>query len=188
MNWQEAMSAIADHKKVKRHCWDKMYLSIFLTYADLVWWRKHPDILNMMDADNRGCIILDSMTLFSFPLKVSFRWHPSQEDLQATDWEIAYPKKKTCQICDKVFNYGDEQSPVFTDEIWAEIFRFYEIPLIPEYNGYICYKCAETALGRKINMSDLKEVPFNYAFIRFYFKNDILKIALGGLVKPDKNK
>lgn len=81
-------------------------------------------------------------------------------------------------------------SPMLKDSIWREILKVYKyialerkrnrtIFFIPNYKDnsfrqergglYICYKCMEKALGRKLVRSDLNGSPFNSKFINFYF-------------------
>ena len=54
------------------------------------------------------------------------------------------------------------------DTIYNKVLRFYNI-LSPK-NTFICYKCMEKALGRKIRKRDLVDVryPFNDEFREWY--------------------
>lgn len=102
-----------------------------------------------------------------------------------------------CKVCNKQFKYGDEQSPMFVDKIWRDLLDFYNLwryeaeaesafhhayskykkgPRFAafcdkdEYHCYICYECAEKALGRKLTKDDINDSIFNEPFVKFYFK------------------
>lgn len=105
-----------------------------------------------------------------------------------------------CKTCGRTFEYGDENSPMFSYPIWKRIIDFYglakyekeaetkfyercakynetndpadkEACYAEDCHTYICYKCAEIALGRKIQPDDLmklpngSDVPLNKEFI-----------------------
>lgn len=97
-----------------------------------------------------------------------------------------------CKVCNKQFNYGDEQSPMFTNEIWERLLDFYGLKEYEhmarvlfnanwrnrkrkpfrdkdKYHCYLCYECAEKALGRKILPEDINDSMYNTAFRRFYY-------------------
>lgn len=111
-----------------------------------------------------------------------------------------------CSVCDKIFEYGDENSPMLNNSIWQKVIRFYNLEksekekedaFIKVYDlqratqsdklrnlildvschsalhTFICYKCVENALGRKITKEDLigENVPLNKAFEEKYFKD-----------------
>lgn len=41
-----------------------------------------------------------------------------------------------------------------------------------EYHCFICYECAEKALGRKLTLEDINDSMFNGPFKKFYFKQE----------------
>lgn len=98
-----------------------------------------------------------------------------------------------CKVCGRKFIYGDCQSPMLNSNIWDRIVKFYDLS---EYEKdacfkfnehykksgsrlsykedehlYLCYRCMEHALGRKIKRSDLigKNIPLNDEFEYMYF-------------------
>ena len=106
-----------------------------------------------------------------------------------------------CKVCNKTFEYGDENSPCLTDKKWRKVVNFYNLgnyekkakrlcakadPWLnenfedkDEYHLYICSDCMEKALGRKILPTDLS-VPqaksmgwwyYNKAFEESYFNH-----------------
>lgn len=108
-----------------------------------------------------------------------------------------------CTVCKRKFSYGDKWSPMFNNDIWDFLIykyglkkhewdsrkkfdKYYDMWIKgdngitnddlndPSMHTYICYKCAEKALGRKITKDDLigKNVPLNSKFERFYFKTN----------------
>ena len=108
---------------------------------------------------------------------------------------IGQEKCCKCQVCEKRFAYGDEQSPMLKDNIWNNIVKFYDLEQYEkeaderfqenyEYRKqigqrhsddehlYLCYECMEKALGRKIEPGDLINisVPLNMRFEEMYFK------------------
>lgn len=92
-----------------------------------------------------------------------------------------------CSVCDRQFEYADENSPMLKDEVWHDIVAHYGLQdheryaeqkrlegytyptHLRQYHTFICYKCMEKALGRRIEQNDLMEVPFNYNFINNYY-------------------
>ena len=96
-----------------------------------------------------------------------------------------------CHICGRIFCYGDSQSPMLTDKKWNEVVQHYGLEqyerdantlFAQNYRRnryvykenehlFICYKCMEEALGRKLTMRDLMKAPINDAFIHAYIKN-----------------
>ena len=97
--------------------------------------------------------------------------------------------KCKCTICKRKFDYGDHISPMFNEYIWHKILKFYNLieweklahqkfeqkytrgsdEFKYEEHTFICYLCAEEALGRTIKHSDLNVYIFNKPFIKFYF-------------------
>lgn len=102
-----------------------------------------------------------------------------------------------CKVCNRQFHYGDEWSPMFTDKVWWDLLDFYNLwryeaeaeaafnkswheykrgprltPFADDetYHCYICYECAEKALGRKLTLEDINNSLFNKPFKRFHFK------------------
>lgn len=102
-----------------------------------------------------------------------------------------------CKVCNRQFHYGDEWSPMFTDKVWWDLLDFYNLwryeaeakaafhkawheykrgpRLTPFANGenyhcYICYECAEKALGRKLTLEDINDSLLNKPFKKLYFK------------------
>ena len=93
-----------------------------------------------------------------------------------------------CTVCGKSFNYGDENSPMFKDNIWNDIVnhfglsgfekeaakRFYssvksgDRSYKEDCHVFICSECAESALGRKITAEDINDSPFNRPFREVY--------------------
>lgn len=108
---------------------------------------------------------------------------------------IGSEKHCKCQVCEKRFVYGDEQSPMLKKEVWDQIVKFYNLEEYEkeaddkfhenyEYRKqigqrhsddehlYLCYECMEKALGRKLRLEDLINlgVPLNVEFEKMYFK------------------
>lgn len=101
--------------------------------------------------------------------------------------------KCICKNCGRYFLYGDCQSPMLSNKRWKEVVQFYNLSkyekeAIERYDEhllragwrakeienehlYLCYKCIEEALGRKIRRSDLigKNIPINKDFEEMYF-------------------
>ena len=94
-----------------------------------------------------------------------------------------------CSVCDTQFEYADENSPMLKDEVWNDIVAHYGLQEheryanqkraegysypthLRQYRTFICYKCMEKALGRRIERTDLAEVFFNIKFENFYFND-----------------
>lgn len=98
-----------------------------------------------------------------------------------------------CKACGRMFIYGDCQSPMLKDKIWKKSLNFHNLidyekeayekfmkhydkagsrcSNLEDEHCYLCYKCVEEALGRKIKRSDLinKNVPLNEEFEYMYF-------------------
>ena len=108
---------------------------------------------------------------------------------------IGQEKCCKCQVCEKRFAYGDEQSPMLRKDIRNKIVKFYDLEQYEkeaderfhknyEYRKqigqrhsddehlYLCYECMEKALGRKLRPEDLINlgVPLNAEFEKMYFK------------------
>lgn len=97
--------------------------------------------------------------------------------------------KIECNVCGKSFYYGDENSPMFKNEIWDIIIKHFGLSEFEKEAGkrflsfykrgdksyrkdchvFICSKCAEIALGRKIIEEDINDSPFNIPFREKYF-------------------
>ncbi len=92
-----------------------------------------------------------------------------------------------CTVCDRQFQYGDEVSPMFTDEIWKALISHYGLeeherrameriirskPKLQDRDAhtFICADCAEKALGRPLQPADLNGSLFNDAFIKNRFR------------------
>lgn len=100
--------------------------------------------------------------------------------------------KVKCTACNKSFNYGDYNSPMFIDKIWNKIITYYgltnfekeaarkfisfykrgDISYREDCHVFICSECAEKALGRKILTSDINDSVFNIPFREKYFKEN----------------
>lgn len=85
---------------------------------------------------------------------------------------------RLCNVCDKDLSILSLLSPVVNDEIWNEILNFYGFsenrigPRLPSTTPvYICANCMEIALGRKLEPSDIQQLPFNLYFRLHYFYN-----------------
>lgn len=88
-----------------------------------------------------------------------------------------------CTVCGREFQYGDEASPMFTDDLWQWLCKYYGIDEdaraeavgfkyfenLEDGHTYICAKCAEKALGRPLNLKDLNGSYFNRPFLESYF-------------------
>lgn len=110
--------------------------------------------------------------------------------------EIGSDKKCKCQVCEKRFEYLDEQSPMLKKEIWNQVVKFYNLEEYEKeaddrfYKNYeyrkqigqrhsddehlfICYECMEKALGRRLIREDLinQDVPLNVKFEEMYFND-----------------
>lgn len=104
-----------------------------------------------------------------------------------------------CEICKREFEYGDKWSPMLNNDAWKSVLKYYGISEIETererilyglyyiegitrdaifdisksdlLHTYVCYKCIEKAMGRKIAKEDLiGDVPFNKEFEKHYFK------------------
>lgn len=88
-----------------------------------------------------------------------------------------------CKCCGRHFNYGDENSPSIKDGLWNQIVRFYNLEEYekkamekqrnmkrgkdsPDAHLFICSKCMEKALGRKLCFDDMIQygTPLNAQF------------------------
>jgi len=76
--------------------------------------------------------------------------------------------KCKCKVCKEKWNYSSSISPMLIDSIYEKVLNYYK--LNNTRNTFICYKCMEKALGRKLKESDLVEVkyPFNDEFRYWY--------------------
>lgn len=179
MNYKEAMLALNAGKKLNRKAWGKIVICKKLNGVDLIPWRKISSIVaGLVEETGLHTVHLDSIWAFDIPgRRIESSWYPTAEDLEAEDWRVVLVKPHSCRVCGKDFDYGDEQSPVFKDDIWNQVLRtngFQEIqPISREHpqddTGFICYECVEKALGRKITKEDLQDVIFNEPFIEHYF-------------------
>ncbi|MBD5215545.1 MAG: hypothetical protein HDS78_03370 [Bacteroidales bacterium] len=91
-----------------------------------------------------------------------------------------------CSVCDKSFQYGDKNSPVFIDSIWRQLVEHYNLTeheqrAAEEFiklrcaklsnrnaHTFICIDCAEKALQRRLLLTDVADCPFNQAFLAEY--------------------
>lgn len=73
-----------------------------------------------------------------------------------------------CKICNETWNYSSSISPMLNNDKWLQILNYYNIK--NKRNTFICYKCMEKALGRKLKESDLidKKYSFNGEFRYWY--------------------
>ncbi len=76
-----------------------------------------------------------------------------------------------CSGCGKELDNLSIQSPMVQDELWNRILAYYGLwedrpaPKLPAMSPqYVCSKCMERALGRKLTGDDLKPLPFNIYF------------------------
>ena len=83
-----------------------------------------------------------------------------------------------CNVCGKSLSILSLSSPVINDKTWNKILDFYDLsesrdgPKRPARTPvYICADCMETALDRELELSDLKQLPFNLYFKLHYFYN-----------------
>lgn len=98
-----------------------------------------------------------------------------------------------CKNCGRRFIYGDCQSPMLNDKRWNEIVKKlnleeyekeaeqkyeehyrkagFRMSKVEDEHLYLCYKCMEEGLGRKLRRSDLigKNIPLNENFEYMYF-------------------
>lgn len=91
-----------------------------------------------------------------------------------------------CTVCNRPFRYGDEVSPMFNDQIWQLLIKYFHLEeheqralaiqrrsnppcYVRSAHTFICAKCAENALGRPLRLPDLNGSPFNDVFIACYF-------------------
>lgn len=73
-----------------------------------------------------------------------------------------------CIKCNEKWRYGSNISPMLKEHVWNKILKYYNLKDLS--NTFICYKCMEKALGRKLKKSDLvdKIYPFNNEFREWY--------------------
>ena len=76
--------------------------------------------------------------------------------------------KCKCKVCKEEWNYSSSISPMLVNLIYEKVLNYYK--LNNTRNTFICYKCMEKALGRKLKESDLidKKYPFNDEFRYWY--------------------
>ena len=179
LTYQQASALLDAGKKLRRKSWDNSIYCVCrqLSPIDIVPWRHHPIVEELIKEERHSHKYLPSTWMLSSDKTIITDWQPTKEDMEASDWEIYLAKPHTCKVCNKKFDYGDEQSPVFKDDIWNHILKTYGFPELQpiteehpnDDSGFICYECAEKALGRKIQRNDLKEVIFNEPFVKHYF-------------------
>lgn len=180
MNYQKAMQALEAGKKLSRKAWGSEVICKKLTGIDMIPWKKVSSIMAVL-VEKAGLhpVVLDSIWLFDIKgRQIKPRWNPTAEDLEAEDWRVVFVKPRQCRVCGKKFDLGDEQSPIFQDDIWNQVLvangfkKKNKVSWIDplDDSGYICYECVEKALGRKITKDDLANVSFNEPFNEFYFK------------------
>lgn len=171
LTYQQASALLDAGKKLRRKGWGNSIYCVCrqLSPIDIVPWRNHPIVKELIRKERHTYKYLPSTWMFFSDKTIITDWQPTKEDMEASDWELYFAKPHTCQVCNKKFDYGDEQSPVFEDEIWKKVLVESRINLTPKLEGFVCYECAEKALGRKIQRKDLKEVIFNEPFVKHYF-------------------
>lgn len=181
MNWQEAITLLNSGKKLKRKDWKKKCICSILNPIDLIPWRTHPLMAKKIESHWGKTTDLNEIWLFENGDTIYPRWHPTAKDMDADDWEIAYPKLCTCSVCKSKFDFGDEQSPVLNDNLWNTVINFYGLEEInrlskPDYRGetqsspvhcYVCYECMEKALGRELTLDDIPSVIYNVPFKKY---------------------
>lgn len=76
--------------------------------------------------------------------------------------------KCKCKVCKERWHYSSSISPMLIDSFYKKVLNYYK--LNNTRNTFICYKCMEKALGRKLKESDLvdKKYPFNDEFREWY--------------------
>ena len=76
--------------------------------------------------------------------------------------------KCKCKICKEQWNYRSSISPMLINEIYEKVLNYYKIKNTNK--TFICYKCMEKALDRKLKESDLVDIkyPFNDEFREWY--------------------
>lgn len=71
--------------------------------------------------------------------------------------------KCKCKVCNKVYHYADENSPVLNEELWNRIVNHYALEdYSKKHSLYICSGCMESAIGRKLIGSDLADLSLPY--------------------------
>ncbi len=181
MHYQEAMLALEAGKKLSRNAWKGVVICKKLNGVDMIPWRKISPVMKALE-EKVGLHVtqLDSVWAFDIPgHSIQTGWEPTAEDMEANDWRTVFVKPCKCRVCGKWFDYGDEQSPVFKDDVWNQVLREHGFeekqPVSIEHphddTGFICYECVERTLGRKITKDDLANVSFNEPFNEFYFKD-----------------
>ena len=72
-----------------------------------------------------------------------------------------------CKICKEIWHYSGAISPMLTEIRWQQVLKHYNLKDIK--GTFICYKCMEKALGRRLKKSDINNSPFNEAFREWYY-------------------
>lgn len=87
-------------------------------------------------------------------------------------------KPRFCGGCGKELKFLSILSPVLENNLWGKVLGFFSLSeqrQDAEYPAkepqYICFECMEKALGRKLLLQDLKQLPFNLYFQLHYFYN-----------------
>lgn len=85
-------------------------------------------------------------------------------------------KSWICDGCGKQLDRLSISSPMLSDELWEKVLDFFHLTenrpgpqLAATAPKMICSDCMEKALGRKLQLEDLKQVPFNLYFQLHYF-------------------
>lgn len=85
-------------------------------------------------------------------------------------------KCRVCDVCGTQLRSLYLQSPVVTDNLWHQLLDFYGFseerawPKAPAQKPvFMCVNCMEKALGRKLSLSDVENLPFNLYFRLNYF-------------------
>ena len=74
--------------------------------------------------------------------------------------------KCTCRGCGETWYYSSNISPMLVESKWEKVLKFFNLKDLS--NTFICYKCMEKALGRKLRRTDINNFPFNEAFKDWY--------------------
>lgn len=99
-----------------------------------------------------------------------------------------------CKCCNKEFEYGDSESPVYVNKVWWDLLDYYNLWRYQaeaedrfykayakwrrnmrskfldrdDYHCYICHECASKALGRALTIDDIEVCPLSKPYIETY--------------------